>query len=481
MAIRMLEEGHEDFVVLECAREVGGTWRENTYPGLKCDVPSHLYSLSFAPNSHWSRMYPSQPEILRYLKRIARERGVLEHVRFGCELEQASWDHTDRRWAIRTSDGELTADVLITGVGTLADPRVPALPGLEEFEGAVFHAARWDHDHDLTGRRAAVIGSGASAVQFVPEIQPHVAQLDIYQRTPNWILPHPDRPYTALERFAFRHIPGYRRATRELIFRLHELGPLMFVRDPRLTAIPEAICRAHLHAQVRTSELRAKLTPDYKFGCKRILLSNGWYPALQRPNVELITDPIRRITATGIITADGVERAADTVILATGYRFAYRERLGARVRGRGGRTLLDAGQSAYRGTTINGFPNLFVLIGPNCGLGHNSLVEIIEAQIAYVLDALRVMDARGIASIEVTPEAQTAHNRDLQHRLATTVWNSGGCASWYLDDDGINRTLFPGSLGQFRQGVRRFDTKPFHVVSRSANGVPRSGYTETPS
>jgi len=458
MAMRLKQTGHDDFVVLERGDDVGGTWRDNTYPGAACDVPSHLYSFSFAPNPNWTRSYSPQVEIRAYLRRCAASSGLSSHLRFGHEVLDASWDEGERRWRLTTVQGPFTADVLVLGNGPLAEPSVPAIPGLDRFEGTLFHSARWDHGHDLTGERVAVVGTGASAVQFVPHIAPRVGRLTLFQRTPPWIVPRLDRPISGRTRALYRAAPSAQRVRRAAIYWQRELGALGLVYRPHLMAGAERIAREHLEAQVADPELRAKLTPTYTMGCKRILLSDDFYPALTQPNVELVTDRIRAVQAHGIVTDDGAERAVDTIILATGFHVTdnptYR-----RVHGRDGRSLSDtwsSGSRAYLGTAVAGFPNLFIMIGPNTGLGHTSMVVMIESQLSYILDCLRLMDRRGVGAVEVRPEAQERFNEEVQRRMRRTVWTSG-CASWYLDAGGRNSTLWPGFTWEYRLKTRRFD------------------------
>jgi len=442
MAIRLKERGIDDFVVLERGEDVGGTWRDNTYPGAACDVPSHLYSFSFAPNPNWTRTYSPQREIRDYLCRTARRSGVEPHLRYGHKVCEAAWDDDGRRWRIDTAGGLFTADVLVLGNGPLAEPSIPAIPGLDRFEGALFHSARWDHGHDLTDERVAVIGTGASAVQFVPTIQPRVARLTLFQRTPAWIVPRLDRPISGRRRALFRALPAVQRLARRAIYWQREIGALGLVYRPAMLEAAAKIARAHLETQVADPALRARLTPSYTIGCKRILLSDDFYPAVSQPNVELVTERIRAVQPHGVVTEDGAERAVDTIILATGFHVTdnpvYR-----RVRGRGGETLMEAwrdGPRAYLGAAVAGFPNLFIMIGPNTGLGHTSMVFMIESQLAYILDGLRVMDERRLGAIEVRPEAQERFNDAVQRRMRRTVWTSG-CASWYLDANGRNSTL----------------------------------------
>jgi cation diffusion facilitator CzcD-associated flavoprotein CzcO len=466
MALELLRAGREDFVVLERDGDAGGTWHQNTYPGCQCDVPSNLYSFSFAPNPEWSQTFALQPEIGAYLKRVADDFGVRPWIRTGTAVEAAAWDEQSRRWRIETSRGSLTARVLVAGMGGLSEPAIPAIPGAETFAGPAFHTARWDHDVDLTGKRVAVIGTGASAVQVVPRIQPRVARLSVFQRTPPWIMPHPGRPTRPRERALFRALPAVQKLVRGAIYWGRETFVLPF-RFHRLSRIPERMARAHLEQQVADPILRDKLTPRYEIGCKRILMSDEYFPALQQPNAELVTDAIAEIRPHGIVTADGVERPADAIVWGTGFHVTdmpYVEWL----RGRDGRTLgelwREQGMQGLRGTTVAGFPNLFMLVGPNTGLGHNSIVFMIESQLAYVMGALRAMDERGAVAIDASPAAQAAFNEVVQRRMRGTVWTKGGCASWYLDAHGRNTTLWPGSSWTFRRATRRFDPAEYELL-----------------
>jgi cation diffusion facilitator CzcD-associated flavoprotein CzcO len=462
LAIRLKEAGIEDFVVLERADDVGGTWQANTYPGCQCDVPSHLYSFSFAPNPSWSRTYSRQQEIWDYLRGLAERHELHPHIRLGHELTGAAWDDDAQHWRVETSRGAWTAQVLVDATGPLSHPQVPAIRGLRRFEGKLFHSAEWDHDHDLTGERVAVIGTGASAIQFVPRIADRVGQLHVFQRTAPWILPHTDRPTTRFERRIYRAIPFLQKAVRTGVYWSRESFLLGFIKDPRFLGAAERLATMHLRKQVGDPELRRKLRPTFSLGCKRILLSNHWYPALTRPNVEVVTEGVKEIRGRTIVLADGSEREVDTIILGTGFHVTDppTARL---VRGRDGRTLAEAaaqGIQAYRGATITGLPNFFKLIGPNTGLGHSSMIFMIEAQLRYVMDGLRVMDERGIASFEVRPEAMAAYNARIQSMMPGTVWMSG-CASWYLDAQGNNTTIWPDFTFRFRHHTRRFDVAAY--------------------
>ena len=463
-AVRLLESGRADFVVLERGADVGGTWRDNTYPGCACDVPSHLYSFSFAPNPDWTRAFSPQPEIEAYLQRVARERGVLPHVRFGTELLDARWDDVTATWTVETSRGSVVTDVLVLGTGGLSEPSVPSLPGLEAFGGTTFHSATWDHDHDLTGERVAVIGTGASAIQFVPHVQRRAARTTVFQRTAPWVMPRRDRAISGLERRLYRALPAAQKANRAGLYVGRESWLLGFTVQPALMRVAERMALRLLSKQVPDPALRATLTPTYRLGCKRVLLSNDYYPALAQPDVDVVTERIVEVVESGVVSeaADGSRtlHEVDTIVFGTGFKVSNPP-VAARVTGRDGRRLSEVwaqtGMTAFHGTTVAGFPNLFFLVGPNTGLGHTSIVYMIESQIAYVVDALARMEAAGVAAVEPRPELQEAWNVSLQADLQGTVWNSGGCSSWYLDDAGRNTTLWPTFTLPYRRRLSRFD------------------------
>jgi cation diffusion facilitator CzcD-associated flavoprotein CzcO len=458
MAVRLLRDGERDFVLLERANELGGTWRDNTYPGCRCDVPSHLYSFSFAPNPNWSSTFSSQPEILDYLRDVARRFGVIEHVRFNCELQGAEWDEERSCWRLNTSQGRMTADVLVCGQGPLSEPKLPEIPEIERFDGSMFHSAQWNHDHDLRGERVAVVGTGASAIQLVPKIQPEVAQLHIYQRTPPWVVPHPNRPMRPVERALYRRLPLAQLAMRGAIYLARESFVLQF-RNRRMRKLATKLAMRQLRQQVPDPQLRERLTPRYEIGCKRILPTDEWYPTLMQSNVEVVTNGVREFRGRSIVSAEGTEREIDTIILATGFHVTDMPIAGL-VRGREGRTLADVWDGsprAYKGAAVAGFPNLFFLVGPNTGLGHSSIVFMIESQIAYVADALRTMRRRGALTVEVSEEAQASYNRELDALTRGTVWVTGGCASYYIDRNGHNSTLWPYFTWPFRARTRQFD------------------------
>jgi cation diffusion facilitator CzcD-associated flavoprotein CzcO len=465
MATELKRAGREDFVVLERANDVAGTWRDNTYPGCACDVPSHLYSFGFAPNPEWSSTFSPQAEIYAYLRRVAEQQGLIPHVRFGIEVEEARWDDEAQVWRLTTSGGELTAKAVASAAGPLSEPAIPHIPGLREFEGTIFHSATWDHDHDLTGERVAVVGTGASAIQFVPQIQPKVAKLHLFQRTPPWIMPRPDRPITRVERFIYRRFPAAQIAMRNGIYWGRELFAIPMLHH-RLSKLIEKAGRRHLERQVRDTELRAKLTPDYSPGCKRILVSNDYLPSLGRPNVEVVTDEIAEIRAHSVVDRGGAEREVDTIILGTGFHVTDLP-IAERVRGRDGRTLAehwDGTLSALRGTTVTGFPNLFFVLGPNTGLGHTSVVLMAEAQAGYIRQALEHIARAGVGAIEPLPEAQAAWNAEIQRRSQGTVWLNGGCKSWYIDRNGKNSTLWPDHTFKFFAAMKRFKPSEYRVA-----------------
>ena len=472
MAVQLKESGMEDFVLLEKAGEVGGTWRDNHYPGCACDVQSHLYSFSFAQNPSWSRMFSPQPEIWSYLKDVTDRYGIREHIRFNNELTEARWDEALGLWKLLTAAGNrYTARVLISGMGGLSRAAYPqGIKGLETFKGKSFHSQDWDHQYAIEGKRIAVIGTGASAIQFVPQLQKQAAQVDLYQRTPPWIMPKPDRAVSAIEQKLFKLLPITQNLFRSGIYWMMEARVLGFVIHPKLMVFVEKIARRHIKKQIKDPVLRQKVTPDYTIGCKRVLISNDYYPALSEANVAVITDGIQEVKAHSVVDRNGVEREVDAIIFGTGFHAADPIPPKA-IFGKNGVDLFDAwkdGPEAYKGATVTGFPNLFLIVGPNTGLGHSSMVYMIESQVAYVLDALKTMQKAGKPVFEVKAEKQAAFNAKLQGRTAGTVWSTGGCKSWYLHPaSGKNVTLWPGFTWQFRQLTRRFDADAYVLTSAS--------------
>jgi len=472
LGVRLRQAGIVDFVILERNASVGGTWFEHTYPGCGCDVPANLYSYSFARNPGWTRMFPGQDEILEYVRATADEYGVTPHIRFETEMELSAWDEEAGVWRVRTSAGDLTADMLISAIGATAEPDEPDVPGLQAFTGHRFHSARWDHGHDLTGERVAVIGTGPAAAQFVPRIQPDVEQLVVFQRTPPWVIPHVDRPVPWPERQLYRALPFLQDAQRNALFAIYESMGVGFRGRTAMIAPIEAIGRAHLRRQVKDPELRAKLTPHYRFGCKRPILSNTYNPALAAENATVITDAITAVDADAIVTADGTRHVVDTIITAIGYKYG-RSLLAHRIRGQDGRTLgevWDQSPKAYLGSAVPNFPNMFILLGPN-SIGINSVIFSLESQIAYVMSALEAMDRDGLTRVEVRREALEGFVDEVDRRSAGSVWTAGGCKAYYVDDTGRNFGLYPGFAASFRRRTRRFDAAPYLVEHTAAGKV----------
>jgi cation diffusion facilitator CzcD-associated flavoprotein CzcO len=458
--------------VLEKADRLGGTWRDNTYPGCGCDVPSLVYSFSFAQSPDWSRSFAGQPEIQAYLERTAEDYKVTDRIHFGTEVKNARWNDDTQRWHLDTSGGEYTARVLVAGAGPLHEPNLPDVPGLDSFEGNVFHSARWDHDYDLTGKKVAVVGTGSSAIQFVPEIQPKTERLYLFQRTAPWVLPKLDRPTSEAQKKLFRRVPALQRAARNALYTTLELVQLA-QRRPRVMQRVQKVGLRYLASEVKDPELRRTLTPRFTLGCKRILLSNTYYRALQQPNAEVVPHALRQVRANSVIGADGIEREVDAIIFGTGFHVTDMP-IGERVHGPDGRSLADVWQGsprAYLGTSVAGFPNLFMLIGPNTGNGHTSAIVLIEAQLDYLLGALRQMRERGLASVDLKPDVQAAYNERVQAALAGTVWNAGGCKSYYLDRNGTNSTIYPWTTIDLRRRTSQFRLDEYRVREAVAEPV----------
>lgn len=471
-AIRLRRDGRENFLVIERGSEVGGTWRDNTYPGAACDVPSHLYSFSFELNPDWSRSFSPQPEIQDYLRRVAAKYDLADKHLFDTEVTEARWDDAAGRWLVDTTNGAFSATVLVGAVGALAEPKLPPIAGIDTFEGEIFHSARWNHDADLAGKRVALIGTGASAIQIGPAIGGTVGHLDVYQRTAPWVMPRHDRTYSTLESLAYKHVPFLQRAAREAIYWGRESYVLGFAFQPKVLKAAQKVAERNIVKSIKDPALRERVTPDWQIGCKRILISNTWYPLLAQDNVDLVTDGIAEIRANSIVGADGTEREVDAIIVATGFHVTDSPTY-ERIIGRDGRSLSqvwdDRGQQAYKGAAVAGFPNLLFVVGPNTGLGHSSMVFMIESHLNYLADALKVMDERGLATFEVRPDVQRDFNAGIQSRMDRTIWKTGGCASWYLDKHGNNTTLWPGFTFAFRQLTRRFDVANYDTTTRTAD------------
>jgi cation diffusion facilitator CzcD-associated flavoprotein CzcO len=474
MAIECKRAGIGDFVVLERAGQLGGTWRDNHYPGCGCDVPTPLYSYSFAPNPHWSHLYARSEEIRTYLERCADEFAVREKIRFGADVTGARWDEDAQRWEV-SIDGRpaLAARFVVGGFGGLSRPAYPDIDGLEDFAGALFHSAQWNHEVPLAGKRVGVIGTGASAIQLIPQIAKGGARVTVFQRTPPWIVPKLDRRISRLEQGLYAKLPITQRALRGLIFTITEGVGLAITRYPELLKIGEAWAKRHMRKAIGDADLRQRLTPTYRLGCKRILPSNDYYPALARDNVELVTSGIERVTSNAVRTVDETDHPLDVLVCSTGFQieevFMHLD-----VRGRGGIRLRDAwapGIEAHRGTTVSGFPNMALLSGPNTGTGSTSQVYMIEAQIHYALELLHELRRHRAGAIEPRAEAQANYNAWLQGRMQRTVWLRGGCNSWYLDSEGVNRTLYPGPSSEFWRSLRRvrldeYELTPEHRPAR---------------
>ena len=467
MAIQLRKAGMDSFLVLEKAGDVGGTWWENRYPGCACDIPSHLYCFSFERNPEWSHMFASQPEIQAYLKRCADRYGILGKIRFHTLVQEAIWGEQRQRWTVRSSTGTIEARVLISGMGALHVPSYPDIPGLHLFTGPKFHSSKWDRSVSLSGKNVAVIGTGASAVQIVPELAPRVRKLFVFQRTPAWVIPRAGGAIREPLRRWFRRIPSLSWLFRIFLFWMLEIRVSAFLRDTRMRRQGKELALRHLEKQITDPKLRAQLTPDYEFGCKRVLLSNDFYPALMRANVELVTSGIREIRQHSIVTVDGTERKADALIFATGFRVTELLK-GTRIVGRNGIELQEAWRNrvnAYLGLTVSGFPNFFMLLGPNTGLGHNSVVLMIEAQVKYVIRCLQLMRRRDQNVMDVRPESQRDFLDNLRKKLAGTVWEAGGCRSWYQDPrTGESPAVWPGSVISYLRQTRKVCVAHYQFV-----------------
>lgn len=475
LAIRLKQASIHDFTILERAERVGGTWRDNTYPGVACDVPSHVYSFSFEPNPRWSRFFAPQQEILEYLEHCTDKYAVRAHIRFGTAATGATFDERTGLWSVTTSRGDvLEARVLVSGSGhALSKPVYPEVPGRDTFEGKAMHSARWDHDFVLEGKTVAVIGTGASAVQIVPTIAPKVGRLHVFQRTAAWVSPKMDRPLTEREHRVFQRRPALQKLERGIIYWVMEAMAVGYVVEPRLNVLRERMATRYLEKTVHDPALRAKLTPGFRLGCKRVLFSNDYLPALLRENVELVTDTITEIRPRAIVTTDGRERPVDAIVYATGFETAEAKPPFPIV-GRGGRDLAVAwkdGIEAYLGTTVTGFPNFFMIIGPNLGLGHSSMILMMESQFTYVVDAIQKLRARKLRFFDVRADVQAKYNEWLQTRLGRTVWNTGGCDSWYLTRGGKNTTAWPGFTFEYRLRTRRFDEENHDAVAEEQTPV----------
>jgi cation diffusion facilitator CzcD-associated flavoprotein CzcO len=475
MAIALKQAGIDDFVVLDRADSLGGTWRDNSYPGLTCDIPSHLYSFSFRP-WRWSRRFPARDEILAYLHALVAEHGLGPHLRFGCAAVAAGFEDGRAVWDVTLADGHhVQAVAVVCAVGQLGRPALPDIPGQAGFAGPWWHSAQWNHDLGLSGQRVAVVGTGASAIQFVPEIAKTARHVDVYQRSAPYVLPKADRPYRDAELDWFDRLPVLRKADRLRIFLYGELLTSGFVLSPKLLAGPMQLWRHQLRSQLADPGLRARCVPDYVMGCKRVVFSNDWYPALARPDVELVTDRIERIVPEGLVIAGGAVRPADVIIYATGFK-AVEFLAPLQVRGLGGSRLADAwgdGAQAYLGMSVAGFPNFFMLYGPNTNLGGNSIIYMLEGQIGYVRAAIQALGTQRLAWLDVRPEVQDEFNSWVQSASRRSVWESG-CHSWYTTA-GRNTNNWPDHTFRYRSRVRHFDLAAYRVMPGQPATAGRGG------
>ncbi|MGX1809444.1 flavin-containing monooxygenase [Nocardia sp. NPDC055321] len=478
-AIRLRQKGITDFAIFERDARVGGTWRDNTYPGAACDIPSRLYSFGFAPNPDWSHTYSGSGEILGYIESMVEKFGIRPYIRFGHTVTGMVFDETSGLWDISFGAGrrKVKARTVIVASGPLSNASFPKMPGIDGYEGHKIHSARWDHDYDFAGKKVAVIGTGASAVQIIPELVKSAASVKVFQRTPGWVLPRVNRRTNAVTKQLYRQAPLTQKLARDAWFWGHESVALGVVWTSPLTRVVESVALAHLRSQVRDPWLRRQLTPDFRAGCKRLLISNDYYPALQRENCKLITWPIAQLSPNGIRTAEGIEHQADCIVFATGFDVS---KAGAPIpiTGRDGRVLGEEwsrGAYAYKSVTVAGYPNLFLTFGPNSGPGHNSALVYMEAQIEYLTDAIALLLKRDLRMLEVRRDRQDRYNTRIQRRLGATTWNSG-CRSWYLTEDGFNSTMFPGFGTQFVRQLSRVEPDDFVLTPRDAARAPSAGH-----
>jgi cation diffusion facilitator CzcD-associated flavoprotein CzcO len=464
VGIKLREAGIHDFVILDKAQSPGGVWRDNTYPGCACDVPSALYSYSFAPKPDWQRVFAPQEDIRRYLQETAEQHGLRPHFRFGQEVQEARWCEAEARWHLRTSQGEWRARFAVMACGPMHEPSVPDLPGLKDFPGEIFHSSAWRHDVSLKGRRVAVIGTGASAIQFVPAIQPHVGHMTVFQRTPQWILPKADLAISPWAQKLFKLLPVTQKIMRASVYATFEsLNGGM--RHPALMGVVRALARHNIHRSIRDPEMRRKLTPNYTPGCKRILQSNNWYPALSQPNVSLVSHGVKAVEGRKVIASDGSVHEVDAIVLGTGFEITAPP-VADRIRGRSGKTVAERWQGSpqgYLGTMVLECPNAFLMIGPNLAVS-SSAVIIIEAQLAYIVDAIKQARRDGLRTIEPDPKVHDEYNRSVQEALQKTVWNNGGCSSYFLDRNGRNSTAWPWTTFEMRRRLSHFQPEEHKVV-----------------
>ncbi|HLP52355.1 MAG TPA: NAD(P)/FAD-dependent oxidoreductase [Chitinophagales bacterium] len=467
-AINLKKQGESNFIILERNAHLGGTWYDNHYPGAACDVESHLYSFSFEPNPDWSREFGPQQEILKYMEHCAAKYDVAGQILYNQNVKSAVFNETEGTWSVETEKGEkYSAKVIISCSGGLSQPMYPDIKGLNDFKGQMFHSAKWDNTFKPKGKTVAVIGTGASAIQIVPTIAPDVKQLYLFQRTPPWVMPKPDGDIGPVRKWLYKNLSFTQRMHRSRLYWQHELMAIGFIKNQGLLKLGSKLALRYLKRTVPDDKLRAKLTPNYTMGCKRVLISNEYYPSLTRTNVEVVTDSIAEINATGVLTKDGHQRNVDAIIIATGFQASEQVSRFA-VKGRNGADLNEVwkdGAEAYLGTTVAGFPNMFLVVGPNTGLGHSSMLLMIEAQVNLIMESLKALKQKGAKYIDLKPQVQRDYNNEIQSQLANTVWQNGGCVSWYQMRNGKNVTLWPGFTFTFMKRTKKFEEEKYEIVS----------------
>ncbi len=465
-AIRLQQAGIRDIVILERAGEVGGTWRDNNYPGAACDIPSNLYSYSFDQNPDWSRSFSGSEEILRYIKAMVKRFGLEKYIRFNRNVSDLAFDEDQGLWHATTDSGEIfSGRAAVMAQGPLSNASFPDISGIEKYQGHKVHSAAWDHEYDFRGKKVGVIGTGASAIQIIPELVKDASKLTVFQRTPAWVVPRPDFDTPDWQKTLFRKVPASQSALRKGLYLAHESMALAVIWNSPMTRLAERLGRWHLKRQVKDRWLRRQLTPDYRIGCKRILVSNDYYPALQQPNCKLITWPITRMSANGILTAEGIEHQFDCIVFATGFDVGH-SGTPFPVRGAGGRKLDEdwkRGAQAYKSISVAGYPNLFLTFGPNSGPGHNSALVYMESQIDYIVKGVQTILDKNLKALSVRGKAQDEYNARIQKRLAKTNWNSG-CKSWYLTEDGVNATMYPGFASQYARQMASLELKDYELI-----------------
>lgn len=466
LAVSLQKAGINDFTLFERATEVGGTWRDNTYPGCACDVASNLYSFSFAQNPNWSQTHSNQPEIFEYLKKVAQDFNLYSHIKFNHELVNATWDKKSGVWSVATNQGAFTCDLLVTAVGPFGEAVIPPFSGADSFKGKSFHTLYWNHEYDFQNKKVAIIGTGATAIQIVPELQTQVKHLSVFQRTPSHVLPRINIPTSAAKRIAARHIPFFQQSIRSLWYAAYEglVGLPQFV-DPRFLVPYEAAARYHLYKQVKDKDMRDKLSPRYRFGCKRPVFSSTYFPALQQPNVELCCDGIQEIKEHSIVDTLGVEHEVDAIIYATGYKVPHQ--IGEKLVGSNGKSLaafFEGRPRSYMGTSVAGFPNFFMMLGPFSAAGNQSAVYMLESQARYITKAVLAMRHQNLKQVDVREDVLSAFSNEIQQRSLKTTWVSGGCTSYFQNEEGGNNGLWPNWSFMHRWKSREFDVHKYNVL-----------------